>query len=638
VRDRLSAENARTAETRKAIDALNRQISQRTDALQRAAIDSDFIARRGELELNLVRLEDTLGKQEEALKSARSKASRSLADFVALARENAPALVERIVINGPDGKVYEAEWRTEDADREPADRLCGFPERTAESSRPSGTAGRQQSAQALEAELRGLLKGAQSRQESLQDTIDEMNARAAEYVRDLEKLSNSYALQYQKISELEQTELAINTVVDMGVVVAELMLTGGAATVARKTVEIGADQLGKLVAKRLSTSVRRQVAGRIFEQGESAARRKFVTAYSEQVRDALATLTRRGGNVSLEAMRKQAGRLFDETAEKAFRDYFNDKIGANAATILNRRLLNSGAQAGIDAIIAKPKTPEGRALRGIASDLGEVGFDKLVGAVAYKGYEKLAASGKDWKRVGSALASVKPDSLADLIPKKPADIAGFVGTATKAAFSYGIGLEIQAETKKAVELMNSEVVKRMVYEMLFLGRQLTKVTQADVALLAKGLENRIRALEAGRNVNRRLYVLADDLIDDPEADYSMTISFSGPLSAAPSVTIAGVAVRFDAPVGPQGAFEWTGTIPVGDIDGAGDVATIEVSATDMAGHELDASPASIAVPTLEQEGYSFYDPGKDRCYEVLLDLAMSIEASFEGVSVKHTIE
>jgi len=39
-----------------------------------------------------------------------------------------------------------------------------------------------------------------------------------------------------------------------------------------------------------------------------------------------------------------------------------------------------------------------------------------------------------------------------------------------------------------------------------------------------------------------------------------------------------------------------------------------------------------------QEGYSFYDPGKDKCYEVLLDLTMSIEASFEGVSVKHTIE
>lgn len=638
VRDKLANENKQTAAARNTIDRLHEQIADRSEALRKASIDSDYIAERGLLERQFIAMEEHHRKQALKRNAGLDRSRQALSRFITLAGSGAPALVERVSINGPDGVLYRAEWRSETANREPDDRICGFPERESSESTPSGTLPKQDSARALEAELRGLLKGAEVRQKELQSVIDQMNGRADEYLANLKTLSDDYALQYRKISELKNTELAINTVVDMGVVVAELLLTGGAATVARKGVEIGADQLGKLVAKRLSASVRRKVSGKVFDEGEAIARRKFIVAYSEQVRDAMTHVTKRGADVPLEQMRAQAGRLFDDVAEKAFKDYFNDRLGANASVILHRRMMNANTQAMIDVVAATPSSPEGRALRSVASDLSEVGFDKLIGAAAYNGYEKLIASGKDWKRVSGALASIKPDNLKDLIPKKPADIVGFVGTATKAAFAYGIGLKIGAETKKAVQLMNKDVSLRAVYEKLFLDREEVKIEVRDVDVLKKGLEIRLQALLAGRHLNRQLIVLSDKVIDEPDANHTLSITFSKPLMRPPLIKIAGATVVFDTQTGPTGVLEWTGQLPVQNMNGARETAEIEISATDIAGQRLDASPASIAVPKLEGDGFLFFDPGTDRCFEILLDLAMNIEASFEGISTKQKIK
>ncbi|WP_306259290.1 hypothetical protein [Pararhizobium sp. IMCC21322] len=638
IRNDLAEENRQTAAARTTIDSLNKQILVRAEALQKASIDSDFIGERGLLEQQFIAMEDHHRKQEIELKAGQDRSRQAFARFVSLAGQSAPALVERVRISGSDGVLYEAEWRSETASREPDDRMCGFPEQEKTESESTETLPTQDGALALEVELRGLLKGAESQQKTLEAVIDQMDGRADEYVVELKKLGDDYALQYLKISELKNTELAINTVVDMGVVVAELLLTGGAATVARKGVEIGADQLGKLVAKRLSTNVRRKISGKIFDEGEAVARRQFITAYSAQVRDALAHVTKRGSDMPLDQMRAQAGRLFDDVAEKAFKDYFNDRLGANAGVILNRRLMNANAQTVVNVVAGNPSTPEGRALRSVASDLSEVGFDKLLGAAAYGGYEKLAASGKDWKRVSAALASIKPDSLSELIPKKPADIVGFVGAATKAAFAYGIGVKIQTETKKAVQLMNQDVSLRAVYERLYLDREVVKIKVRDVAVLVKGLELRLQALLTGRHLNRRLTVLSDNVIDEPEANHTFLVVFSKPLTRPPVVKIAGATIVFDAQAGPAGLLEWTGTLPVKDIGGAFETAMIEISAIDMAGQQLDASPASIAVPKLASEGFLFFDPGTDRCYEILLDLAMTIEASFEGVLAKQRIK
>lgn len=638
VRDSLANENRQTVAAKTTIDALNKQITVRSEALLKASIDSDYIGERGLLERQFISMEDHHRKQELERKAGQERSKNALAHFLALAGKSAPALVERIRIDEPSGIFYEAEWRSETADREPEDRMCGFLEQEKSDSKPSETLPKQDNALALEAELRGLLKGADVEQKKLQAVINQMSDRADEYLVELKRLGDDYSLQYRKISELKNTELAINTVVDMGVVVAELLLTGGAATVARKGVEIGADQLGKLVAKRLSTSVRRKITGEIFGEGESVARRKFISAYSEQVRDAMTHMTKRGADVPLDQMRAQAGRLFDDVAEKAFTDYFNDRLGANASVILNRRMMNANAQAMVNVVAGTPSTPGARALRSVASDLSEVGFDKLVGVAAYSGYEKLAASGKDWKRVSGALASIKPDSLKDLIPKKPADIVGFVGTATKAAFSYGIGVKIGAETKKAVELMNQDVSLRAVYEKLFLDREEVKIEVRDVEVLKKGLEIRLQALLAGRHLNRRLTVLSDQLIDEPKASLTLTVTFSKPLIRPPLIKIADAKVLFDTQAGPTGLLEWTGQLPVSDMNGARETAEIEISAIDIAGQSLDASPASIAVPKLEGDGFLFFDPGTDRCFEVLLDLAMDIEASFEGVSATQKIK
>lgn len=638
VREKLAEEIRQTVVAKTTIDSLNKQIAVRSDALQKALIDSDYIGERGLLEQQFIAMEDHHKRQEAKLKTGLDRSRQALAQFVALAGESAPALVERINISGPTGVLYKAEWRSETTNREPKDRMCGFPEQEKTDSKPTGTLPKQDGALALEVELRGFLKGAKIQRKELETVINQMNGRAGEYVVELEKLSNNYAAQYLKISELKNTELAINTVVDMGVVVAELLLTGGAATVARKGVEIGADQLGKLVAKRLSTSVRRKISGKIFDESEAVARRKFITAYSAQVRDTLTHVTKTGSDVSLDQMRAQAGRLFDDVAEKAFKDYFNDRLGANASVILNRRMMNANAQAIVNVVAGTPSTPEGRALRSVASDLSEVGFDKLIGVAAYSGYEKLAASGKDWKRVSGALASIKPDSLKDLIPKKPADIVGFVGTATKAAFAYGIGLEIGAETKKAVELMNQEVSLRAIYEKLFLDREEVKIKARDVGVLEKGLEIRLQALLAGGHLNRRLTILSDLVIDHPKANHTLSITFSKPLTRPPLINIAGAKVVFDTQAGPTGLLEWTGQLPVSDMNGARETAEIEISATDIGGQRLDASPASIAVPKLEGDGFLFFDPGTDRCFEVLLDLAMTIEASFEGVSAEQKIK
>ncbi|MGB2201805.1 MAG: hypothetical protein ACPH5G_10780 [Pseudooceanicola atlanticus] len=606
--------------------ALRPELDKRNEALQAAELDADHTAEVTNLDADIFDMRTRLDLLRQGVTDSLKAQEAAFEAFRMASAETLPPVVDKVRVLGPDGVVFEAAWAPDTLPQKAADRYCGLPPVKGNSAETAPADPAQMRLARDMAEMEATRRTAEDTIKRNDEVIEELTKQIRAYNAQQIALNTRFATLYKEIGELENTNLAIATVIDIGVVIAEVALTGGAATVARKGAELGVDALGKITARELRKQVGDRVSRQLHGKAIKVARREFLDEASRRTR---ITVQIRGA----EAIRKEAADLFDDVAQEAFREHLNKLTTATVGRALVRKKVAAMAA---DAAPAMQGTAGLRAAKSLATDTVEGGFDKLVGYAAYKGYERLQASGKDWKRVATGLRSLKPNTLRDLVPDSPADVVGIVGATAKAAFAYGVGLEIDERTREAATITAQYGAIYKINEEMFVNRLELRKKNSKLADMSTRAEEELNAIRKGLRTNRRLVILEDAGLSDMDAALQLEVTFSKPLGQAPQLHVGGITLTVEGQ-SPVGSTVWTAALPMEQLKDRTEEQSIAVEGEDAGGQGVDSSPASLNLPKLSEDGMHFYDPGIDECYRLPIKPGDPLILEFEGLKAEFKI-
>lgn len=620
VRNGLQGLNQDSANVTMRQEAVGRQLDEIVQGLRTAELDVELPTKLNTLNADLFSVIAQKELLERNIADIQKKQKDLLEAFVSDTSWAEPLVVNSLQIDAGDTRYYTGTWGPEVANERPADRACGFEPYLGVQAINDPARDAQQKYRAHIAELEGYIRKAQREIDLYEKRIEEMDERAGEYVDKIVEINTEFAQKYREIADLEISILAMNTVVDVGVVVAEVALTGGAATVARTSAEIGAEQMGRIAARQLRREFGAQVAEELRGQTLDQAKKKFVEM-------AVARLPERViREQGMDAIRARAAKVFEDTAFRSVKEYSSKQMMSKAANIKTRKAAVNVANT---ILPSAPNTAAWRAGSIVLSDGAEAGFDATVALAAYAAAPAMEVRGGNWKRAAGVVRQFGADDLKDIVPKKPEILLGVVGTATKAAFAAGIGLEIDAKTQEASLLMAQGKSLAIVYEKLFTDRLLVKEKLKAAQDLKLASRAHIEAMKKGAEINRRLYIEDDIPLDDPEKSYTLTVIFSDPILAAPAISLGGVALEFQAQ-GPAGSASWTTELDMKKFIKLGGEQKVTIKAKDAAGRNIDGSPSSLALPKLSEPGFQFYDEIPDECHKVAFDLKWPLRINAEN--------
>ena len=621
VRTALQNVNQKIEAANRVRDDLKRQLDEITNALLQAELDPSLTNKLTTLSGEIERYSAELALFRDLV----AKTTLSQNDVLkAFARESAgvaPIVLNTVSIDSGNTRYYTGTWTSEPSEQAPPDRLCGLSPRYSTTGGADPSRAAQEKYLDLIAELTATQAATTGQIAALEAQIKVMDDRADEFVKETIRLNTEFAEKYAEIADLENSILIVNTLVEVGVVLGEVALTGGAATVARTGIEIGAEQAGKIAARRMRQEFGSQVAEKLAGQPLVVAKRNFTEIVSRNLPQEIVQ------EKGMEAIRKQAAEIFDDVTLKTIQEYSGKRMLANAANIKLRKAIVAGG------VAAAPDAPDTAMWRGgeiILADAAEFALDRGMQLAAYGTSEVMKNHGANWKRAAGVLGNFRPDAMSDLLPKHPADILGFVGTAGKAAFAAGIGIEVDSKTREASILMAQSKALAVTYDKLFRDRLDLKNTLKKAQTLNRNATAEVAALRAGRDVSRRLFIEDSIAMTDTDKTYKLTLTFSDPIVAAPTVTLGGVSISFEAQ-GPAGSDTWSAELDVKDFIELGGFQTLSVRANDASGRSIDASPTSLGLPKLAEEGFHFYDQGADECHKIEFDLNWPVTLNFDGI-------
>ncbi len=635
LRNDLASARERIGKLRAEIPPIEVQIRERNEALKAASLDVRYTEKVTSLSADIFRNQTLLNLRRNKIEGLSEELKEALLAFKAAISVAPPLVVDTVSVSEGNTDVFKAFWANAPALSEPEDQLCGPPPLASaptSSSNNNSTIAAEARIQRHMVELQVYISLADQITPNLTSTIEELNKRAASYVERQVELNNEYAAIYKEIGELENNILIMNTAVDVSVVLIEVALTGGYATVTRKGIELAAEQAGKLAAQKMSKKFGRAIAKELVGETREVAQRKFVELYAQRMSQ------RAINKVGMPAIKKRAVDVFGETADEivnaAIEARTKNLFKAARAAYLRKYVMAGGSK-----ILPSGQSPEGRAAGVVLADVAEFGFDRAVKSAAYLGSDQLAKSGRNMPKLSKLMNRVKPDKLSELVPKTPADIAGFIGTGVKAAFAAHEANEINQKAAKAAQVMAEYQVLTTTYDWLFLNRLSLQEFKTSLTEIKELSLQQITAMQNGKNVHRQLVLSTDEPIENIDGNYMLKIKFSRPLTTPPSVQLGDVPFEFEPTTNSAtGQAEWEATIPMEEISKLSGRQILSISARDPNGRTLDSSPTSLAFPKLSEPGYHFYTTGEDKCYLVNVDVSWPVKLSAEGLNSSYKIK
>jgi len=455
-----------------------------------------------------------------------------------------------------------------------------------------------------------------------------------------------------------------NLGVDIGLTLAELALTGGAATLERKSAEAVEKAVAEAsqaemspLAAALARSYRTRGAAATSDTLRSAAQQVAFDLTSE-VDEAAKALMRQG--VDPRIAEAQARRMFqpaidqitqlDRLQRLANRAHAEDLIVKNelaqfggrfAQGLPDRALLASelGEEAlktvplGMPAILRFAQDPD-LERRGAKADEEFSGYERefqtntagdvVVGEVFEMGVMALVNTYKD-----------RPASAAGEALSRWGRLKQFAGGAAEAQRknARGFGLTIVTGTIKSImarqtdNMVNADVqnMAELMGELSFLYRQYYIQLQMDRALhgmltaLAASLsaiDQAIQSLDAG-------YTLALAPGGSPAvpegSELQLELGFSSALLAAPQVRLANTAVAMQE-IGGSNGLRWQGTVPVRTLGEGTHRLTVSVSPEASPHGALDSDPATAAIRRPGRDEWEGFERGPDTRHQIRIAL------------------
>ena len=576
-----------------------------------------------------------LARESSALFEAQQGVFEAYERYARAARAQRPPALVAFTVRQPDGEVYRASWSDESG------------------STPDETSRRREREALLEErtnythEWDEIALERRSLVEGRLDSANRMATRSAALERSA-----------QRYGELKERAFWTALAVDVGLTAAEIVLTGGTATLARKTAELAEEAAtkagGRVAAQELIAGAQplereliREIALRSDTQAETARRaaRYVDHALKARARDIESQLVARGVPITTAAA--QAERQILE---------------ASARLKEIDRLLRVGNQAGAERILRERALDElGTSLPHLTRPELAVLWNQIVEEAKAKGAglvpeaasfagERDFAGGSHEPPVDAIHAS---DMMTGTLIGESIELGFTVGANTFAATAaegatgmakysqkFGKGMARNATNlgisvaSSAIEIAAAKMMDDQINaEAQQFGKQMAEL-QAMYAIYLGHLQqdrelwdyaNTVSGKIAG--IDARLAGLETPFRAAPiqsragkaEGDLALELTFSSPLTAAPAVRVgrAGVAMRASG----DGGRRWSGTVSAAAL-GPG-VHPVEVAIDEQASPHgaLDTDLTTVPIRRFGTREWAGFEAGADRAHSIRLDRA-----------------
>lgn len=549
-------------------------------------------------------------------------------------RQRPPSLVD-VAVSQDGGRIYKAGWvgvsgtaGDDAARRSERDRLAEL---------------RQQLIEALEynrAERRDLAAGRLELAERMMPRSRALEASA------------------QRYSELRWNAAVGALALDIGFSVAEIALTGGTATLVRKTEQ--------LVAKTAERAAARQTVHALIEAATPAERAVIRLAgdAGDPLSESLRLAARRGEAI----LNEKAPALIEYLVGRGMgREQAARQVEQVVAGTLQRlRTMDQLSQMGNRAAAELPAAERALAALGMQLPTYSAGLDREV--LVKMLHEELRTKG-----VGQShelAAKAKELVLSDGRPPDPVSLAvreietqtgTFIGEAIETGFTvtantvtaraadglsgmakygskFGRGIQANAANlgiglvSSAIEvaaagqfdqLVNAEVknfVRAMaeldaLYRIYVTQLQMDQALAGNAAVLAgalAALDQRIADLDGGYSAAPRVASAGK-----AEGNLQLELTFSAPLTAAPAVTVGSVAVPVNQ-AGGDGRV-WIGTVSARTVGPGTHTVDVAIDRNASPHGALDADPATPAKWSFARRGWAGFEAGPDRSHSIRLE-------------------
>lgn len=425
---------------------------------------------------------------------------------------------------------------------------------------------------------------------------------------------------------------------DVGLTLAEVMITGGTATLARKSVE-ASEAIAARAAARKSTQWSLQQAiikgATEAEQPLSDVLRATARNGSDAVEKEIGEMARglMSKGVPYETAFAQSRRLYEgalASLNKTGREYelansvlFRLRSGEvpNAPLHELLRELSTETAKGIPAKAGGEFLP-----RAVVTQAPPTGGAETVNQMGSTAVGEAVEFGLA-RAVDTALAPAASEALGKAARLRSKLVNGL--TANKLQIGVGVAFSVvetvfagvqdarvNAEALQFGKLMAElDLMYNLYQAQLAADRDLDAVVAGLYGDLAR-VSGQLRLLDG----NRRLTVAPTPKQVSRDARLTLGLGFSAPLASAPAVSVGGFPVAMQRSDG--GGQRWSGSIPVASFGKTG-VQPVKVAAPAAATSygALDSNPATPAIRLTSRSGWKGFEPGPDTRHLVPLMIA-----------------
>lgn len=621
-----------------------RDLAQRSDALRAAEFDVAFLEQNQTMweeiaertEANRVRLSTLTTLLEDIAKTTEA--------FMTLADDHAPPIIQSVQIAAEDDVFYAAVWEQFSYSEPPENLSCGAPP---VEGRPAVAQDAVRASREL-AELQGLVT---RYIDSLKPPValwrlklETRNKTAQLYLEQQISLNKRYAEIATEIADFEQLNLLLQTATSIAQVGLEVGLTFGAAGAMATASEAVLEAAAEKAFNRMQETVTR-TAWRARGQTVEELREAFVAEYIQRMPAAdvmqrhprlngqqAAAFARQAFDDVREAMAEARFPLVERMGVEALERRFSGKA---TAQLLRRGLTPEIQSAMKDRLRAQGVDVDAQIERTIGvltSEAFSFALDRalLAGAVGVKNVLNTSPRLRNLSREASMMT---PDRASDLIPNSPQDLLRLAPAVVKAGIEYFFAGKIGAAQRRALETMAQSQMIATAYNELNRDRFEIRTELADMEDLIAEAEAELAAIRKGGELTRRLVAEVNRTIEDPDADYRLTVVFAGPGVMRPTLRIGAEDVSAE-PQGGLPAATWTFRLPADALAAIeSETITFRVAAADANGRALDGSPWTTPFPKIRGEGFHLYDAAADfdDCYTVAVDLQWPVTLAVDDM-------